>query len=71
MIDKQFEDNGFVITENTNGSCVKVLKPTLSTAEESKSLEEQIKSLKQDNLILMDAIATMFEEILTLKGEPV
>lgn len=36
-----------------------ILKPTL---------EEQIEGLKQDNLILMDALATVFEEILMLGG---
>jgi len=40
-----------------------------SVLESKLSLEEQVQSLKEDNLILMDAFATMFEEILTLKGE--
>ena len=33
------------------------------------TLEEQLQSLKQDNLILMDALATVFEEIIVLRGE--
>lgn len=33
------------------------------------TVEQQLKSLKEDNLILMDAIATLFEEILELRGE--
>ena len=32
------------------------------------TLQEQIEGLKQDNIILMDAIATLFEEILMLGG---
>lgn len=32
-------------------------------------IENKIEALRQDNLILMDAIATLFEEILILRGE--
>ncbi|MEK6452625.1 hypothetical protein [Caldifermentibacillus hisashii] len=34
-----------------------------------KPIEEQVKQLQQDNLILMDAVATTFEEIIKLKTQ--
>lgn len=50
------------------------LKPPEPTTEPEPTvpgptLEEQIDSLKQDNLILMDALATTFEEILLLREQ--
>jgi hypothetical protein len=33
-----------------------------------KTLDEKIEEVKQDNLIIMDAMATIFEEILNLQA---
>lgn len=47
----------------------KVLHPVSNNinTEKKQTLDEQITQLKNDNLILMDALATTFEEILALE----
>ena len=42
------------------------ITPEPALVEPAPTLQEQVEQLKQDNLILMDALATTFEEILSL-----
>ncbi|WP_031517465.1 hypothetical protein [Desulfofalx alkaliphila] len=45
-------------------------KPDIEGVEApEESVEDKLARLEEQNLILMDAIATMFEEILILRGE--
>lgn len=53
------------------GECGQILQPDgtfiddpTPPPEAKPSLEEQVAQLKEDNLILMDALATVFEELL-------
>jgi len=50
----------------TDGTFVTPKKPPTVT---KPSLEEQMMQLQQDNLILMDALAMTFEEVMMLRAE--
>lgn len=45
------------------------ITPTPVPVEPVPTVEEQVAQLKSDNLILMDALATTFEEILILEDK--
>ncbi len=45
------------------------ITPEPEQINQTPTLEEQVASLKEDNLILMDALATVFEEILFLQEQ--
>lgn len=45
-------------------------KPT-EIEKQINSLTEKIAQLQNDNLVLMDALATIYEEIITLGGDSV
>jgi len=62
--------------ESETGECGQILQPngTFITPEpviieHQPTIEEQIAQLKTDNLILMDALATTFEELLILQDK--
>ena len=60
--------------ESKLGECGQIMQPdgTFVTPEQPEpgpTIAEQMQALREDNLILMDAIAAMFEEILILRGE--
>lgn len=72
---RQYEENGIRITELTkDGETVSAIikeeisKPVENVALQQKTTTEQIAEIKQDNLIIMDALATVFEEILNLQA---
>lgn len=68
---RQYIENGMQITEYTKDGVTvshRVETPIINTPTPPQpTLEEQIAELKQDNLILMDALATTFEEILNIQ----
>lgn len=55
------------LTEEEYNNLVKILNPPRPI---NLTLEEQLLKIQQDNITLMDAMASMYEEILNLK-EPV
>jgi hypothetical protein len=66
-IARQYEEEGFIVTEYASGAIVRAAKPSSIAPEPIEyqpSIEEQIGSLKQDNLILMEALATIYEDML-------
>jgi KaiC/GvpD/RAD55 family RecA-like ATPase len=72
---RQYEENGMKITEYTKDgvtihAIVREAIPTIEENPQPVTLEElnnKLEETKQDNLILMDAIATLFEEVLRLQ----
>jgi len=67
MIIKQYEEEGFIVTEYISGAVVRAAKPSAvvpELVEPQPTLEEQLAQLKSDNLILMDVLATMYEDML-------
>ena len=63
--DGPLEQGWVEITEEQFRQYVPVPEPVAS----APTIDEQVASLKQDNLILMDALATTFEELLMLREE--
>jgi hypothetical protein len=62
--------------ESSSGELGQILKedgtfftPNPEPSIEQPSLDEKMSQLQQDNLILMDALAVTFEEILNLKAQ--
>lgn len=51
------------------GEFEEVSQPDPDPTLPQPTLEEQVAQLREDNLILMDALATTFEEILMLREE--
>lgn len=65
-----YEKDGYLIKEYQNGTIIKSKVLDESTIEnvEIKTLDQELQELNNQNLILMDAIATLYEEIQALKG---
>ena len=72
MIKETYEvienNNTYKVNVYDNGTVEKVLKSKPKLVEEelqepTVTLEEQILQLQQDNLAIMDAIATMYEKL--------
>jgi len=63
---RQYEENGYLITEYDSGSIVKDLITSNQPQEQvpQKTLEERIEELNEQNLVLMDAFATLFETVI-------
>jgi hypothetical protein len=53
-----------IITKS--GATIKVL--VTETIEPPETLEQKLARLEQDNLILMDVLATLYDELQTIKG---
>lgn len=70
---REYMDGEFKVTEFTqDGKTVSSRASVLAnlpTPEPPKTLEERVAQLQQDNVILMDALATAFEEILMLRED--
>lgn len=66
----EYIENGFRIKEYDNGTIIKSAVSSIQTPspEPQITLEEQVAQLKADNLILMDALATVFEELLNTQA---
>lgn len=69
---KEYIEDGYIIKEYPDGSKEKTLISQgnlgeIITQPQKPSLEQQLEQLRNDNLILMDALATVFEEIMMLR----
>lgn len=68
---RKYLQNNYLITEYDNGTIVKTLvsNPIKTTTSTQPTIEEQIIELQNQNIILMDALATTFEEVLMLREQ--
>jgi len=64
IITESYIEGNYRITKYDNGTVEKVIIGDGQLEQLNPSLEEQVTQLKNDNLILMDALATVFEELL-------
>lgn len=66
---------GFVVRESwqeiTEEEWLLVQPPESGLAEPTETIEQKLTRLEAQNIILMDALADLYEEILTLKEEDV
>lgn len=74
ILKEYVENNTRVVEYTKDGETISHIVKTpiqveLPENNSQVTLEEQIAELKEDNLILMDALATVFEEVLSLKEE--
>jgi hypothetical protein len=64
---RQYEENGYLITEYDSGSIVKSLisevTPDLPKGIKL-TIEDRIEEINEQNLTIMDALATIYEEFL-------
>lgn len=69
---REYEENGQLMQEfeviTDSGKRHIIRKPIPIESEQPETLEDKLSRLEQDNLILMDALATVYEELLTLKS---
>lgn len=73
----QYAQDGYKVTQYTkDGTTVShairtlITKPVeIEPIEPQPTLEQRVEQLQQDNVILMDALATTFEELIMLREE--
>jgi len=65
---KQYKMDGYLINEYPSGAIIKSLISDAQEPQEPqpahKTLDERLGELTEQNLVLMDAIATLFETII-------
>lgn len=65
-ISREYVDGNYKVIEFESGAVTKTLVSGQEVTTDSQpSLEEQVLQLKQDNLTIMDAIAQMYEDMMT------